>query len=84
MDDNVSHLRVVVKLTEMHKLHEAMPYMRRAWELYRRLFGDTDPRTAASLRELLWLNGLEPHTEEGSGATGSSVKQFMLPFTKEI
>ena len=65
VDDNVSHLRVVKQLTDMHKLHEAMPYMKRAWELHRRLFGDTDPRTAASLRALLSLNrtlrrGAEP------------------------
>ena len=65
VDDNVSHLRVVVTLTDMHKLHEAMPYMKRAWELRRRLFGDTDPCTAALLRELLSLNrtlrrGAEP------------------------
>ena len=56
VDDNVSHLCVVVKITDMHKLHEAMPYMKRAWELHRRLFGDTDSRTAASLRALLSLN----------------------------
>ena len=56
MTDNASHLHVVVKKTDMHKLHEAMPYMKRAWELRRRLFGDSDPRTAASLRELLSLN----------------------------
>lgn len=50
------------------KPREAKQYAKRAWELFRRLYGDADERTVHTLEALLFLSR---HTLESAAAAAT-------------